>query len=101
MEHAAALIGQGQDDNRKFTPLRLMDTHGISQANLVPFVSWVDQFIAIKLDGEFILLGFGILSWQEVGDVANISVKDIAFGIIDQVDDLVTISILAIQCLKK
>ena len=68
-----------------------MDAHGISQANLVPFIAGVDQFIAIKLDGEFILLGFGILSWQEVGDVANITVKDIAFGIIDQVDDLVTI----------
>ena len=73
-----------------------MDTHGIGQANLVPFIAGVDQFIAVKLDGQFILLGFGILSWQEVGNVANISVKDIAFGIIDQVDDLVTISILAV-----
>lgn len=78
-----------------------MDAHSIGQANLVPLIAGVDQFIAIKLDGEFILLGFGILSWQEVGDVANITVKDIAFGIIDQVDDLVTISILAIQCLKE
>ena len=78
-----------------------MDAHSIGQANLVPFIAGVDQFIAIKLDGEFILLGFGILSWQEVGDVANISVKDIAFGIIDRWMTLSPISILAVQCLKE
>ena len=46
------------------------------------------------------MLGFCIFSWEKIGDVADISVKDIAFCIIDQMDDLIPIAVLAVWRVK-
>ena len=85
-------MGDGQDNHLKFTALRFVDGHGIGQGNLVPFISGVGDFRPLKVNGDFILLGVTVLSRQEVADIAQISIEDIAFSIIDQVDNPVSLT---------
>ena len=65
-----AAAGDRQDDHGKLAALRLVDAHGVGQADLVPFAARVDDFIAVKVDGQLVLLGVGVFARQEVGDVA-------------------------------
>ncbi|CRH92230.1 Uncharacterised protein [Chlamydia trachomatis] len=87
-----AAAGNGQDDHLKFAALRLMDGHGIGQGNPVPFVSGVENLISVEVDGDFVLLGVGVFGGKEVGDITQITIKNIAFSVIDQMDDPVALT---------
>ena len=45
-----------------------MDTHGIGQANLVPFVTWVRDLVAIKINDNLVLLRLGVFTRNQVCD---------------------------------
>ena len=77
-----------------------MNAHGVGQANLVPLAALINKFIAIKVNGQLVLLGVGVFARQEVGDIAQIAVKDIAFGIVDQMNDPVALAVLAVGSFK-
>ena len=85
-------MGDGEDDHLKFAALGFVDGHGIGQGGLVPFISGVGDFCPLKADGDFILLGVAVLGRQKVADIAQISIEDIAFSIIDQVDNPVSLA---------
>ena len=95
-----AAAGDRQDDHGKLAALRLVNTHGIGQADLVPLATLIDDFISIEVDGKFILLRVGLFARQEVGAIAHIAVKDLAFSIVDQMNDLVPLPVLAVWRFK-
>ncbi|PNS45993.1 hypothetical protein LI88_00680 [Streptococcus suis] len=70
LEHTVAGAGDGEDDYLKLAALGLVDGHGIGQGNLVPFVSGIGDLATVEVDGNFVLLGVGVLGRKEVGDVA-------------------------------
>ncbi|CAG5144564.1 Uncharacterised protein [Streptococcus pneumoniae] len=45
-----------------------MNTHGIGQANLVPFVTGVRDFITIKINDNLVLFRFGVFTRNQVCD---------------------------------
>ncbi len=75
--------GDGEDDHLELATLGLVDGHGIGQGNLVPFIAWIGDLATVEVDGNLILLGVGVLGRQEVGDVAQITIKDVGLGIVD------------------
>ena len=85
-------MGDGQNDHLKFAALGFVDGHGIGQGNLIPFISRVDDFCPLKVNSDLVLLGVTVLGRQEVADIAQISIEDIAFSIIDQVDNPVSLA---------
>lgn len=83
LEHAVAGAGDGKDDYLKLATLGLVDGHGIGQGNLVPFIAWIGDFATVEVDGNLVLLGVGVLGRQEVGNIAQVAIEDIGFGVVD------------------
>ncbi len=73
----------GKDDDLKLAALGLVDGHGIGRGNLVPFIAWIGDLATVEVDGNLVLLGVGVLGRQEVGNIAQVAIEDIGFGVVD------------------
>ena len=62
------------------------------QRNLIPFVTRIDNLIAIKGHVNFVLLAFSIFTRDEISYDADVAIEDIEFGIVDQMENFVVLT---------
>ena len=92
LKHTPTLACDGKDNDWEFTPLGFVYRHGIGQSNLIPFVTRIDNFIAIEGHVNFVLLTFSIFTRYEISNDSDIAIEDIEFCIVDQVENLVILT---------
>ena len=58
----------------------------------MPFVTRIDNLIAIKGHVNFVLLAFSIFTRDEISNDADVAIEDIEFGIVDQMENFVVLT---------
>ena len=77
-------------DDWKFRPLRFMDRNRIGMCELIPVTPVVFDFRLIKTSDDLIDLIDVFFRKKDIDDFADISVIDVFFRIIDELENLIT-----------